>query len=138
MGVGALAGSTIMLLTIPWFLSIVGGRVNIDPVTKMPNYKCPKLDPPDRFSLTGTGVALAATVNTGSVVMLVTSVTYLLLQVPGLVLYHATPAEQAEGEKNWAAAGTFLCVLLFGCYLGYQYHLSKKGLYSSTECSLKL
>ena len=25
-GVGALAGSTIMLLTIPWFLSIVGGQ----------------------------------------------------------------------------------------------------------------
>ena len=28
-GIGALAGSTIMLLTIPWFLSIVGGRVNV-------------------------------------------------------------------------------------------------------------
>lgn len=28
-GVGALAGSTIMLLTVPWFLSILGGRVNV-------------------------------------------------------------------------------------------------------------
>merc|ERR1719163_2661765 len=28
-GVGALAGSTIMLLTIPWFLAILGGRVTI-------------------------------------------------------------------------------------------------------------
>ena len=28
-GVGALAGSTVMLLTIPWFLSIYAGRVNI-------------------------------------------------------------------------------------------------------------
>jgi hypothetical protein len=28
-GIGALAGSTIMLLTVPWFLSIVGGRVNV-------------------------------------------------------------------------------------------------------------
>ena len=28
-GVGALAGSTIMLLTVPWFLSIVAGRVDI-------------------------------------------------------------------------------------------------------------
>ena len=27
-GVGALAGSTIMLLTVPFFLSIMGGRVN--------------------------------------------------------------------------------------------------------------
>lgn len=29
-GVGALAGSTIMLLTVPWFLSILGGRVDLD------------------------------------------------------------------------------------------------------------
>merc|ERR1711959_71978 len=29
-GVGALAGSTIMLLTLPWGLSIVAGRVNLD------------------------------------------------------------------------------------------------------------
>merc|ERR1719326_1788723 len=28
-GVGALAGSTIMLLTLPWFLAVFGGRVNI-------------------------------------------------------------------------------------------------------------
>ena len=28
-GVGALAGSTIMLLTVPWGLSILAGRVNI-------------------------------------------------------------------------------------------------------------
>jgi hypothetical protein len=38
--VGALAGSTIMLLTIPWFLSIVGGRVHIDPTNGEPVYKC--------------------------------------------------------------------------------------------------
>lgn len=29
-GVGALAGSTIMLLTIPWFLSVYAGRVDLD------------------------------------------------------------------------------------------------------------
>jgi len=29
-GVGALAGSTIMLLTIPWFLAVYAGRVDLD------------------------------------------------------------------------------------------------------------
>merc|ERR1719230_2330754 len=29
-GVGALAGSTIMLLTLPWFLAMVAGRVNVN------------------------------------------------------------------------------------------------------------
>lgn len=28
-GVGALAGSTIMLLTIPWILATIGGRVDL-------------------------------------------------------------------------------------------------------------
>lgn len=41
-GVGAIAGSTIMLLTIPWFLAWLGGRVDLDE-TGMPNYnKKPK------------------------------------------------------------------------------------------------
>jgi hypothetical protein len=35
LGIGALAGSTIMLLTIPWCLSIIGGRVDIDPRTEL-------------------------------------------------------------------------------------------------------
>jgi hypothetical protein len=29
-GIGALAGSTIMLLTLPWCLAIFGGRVSLD------------------------------------------------------------------------------------------------------------
>lgn len=36
-GVGALAGSTIMLLTLPWFLSVLAGRVDCD--AKGPVYR---------------------------------------------------------------------------------------------------
>ena len=36
-GVGALAGSTIMLLTLPWMLSLVAGRVTV--VRGTPDYK---------------------------------------------------------------------------------------------------
>lgn len=39
-GVGALAGSTIFLLTIPWSMCIFGGRVHIDPVSALAMYKC--------------------------------------------------------------------------------------------------
>ncbi len=38
---GALAGSTIMLLTLPWFLSIMAGRVNINESGRCV-YKCPR------------------------------------------------------------------------------------------------
>ncbi len=52
-GIGALAGSTIMLLTIPWFLAIYGGRVSM--VKGKPNYTGkPKLLPGD--GLTSTAV----------------------------------------------------------------------------------
>merc|ERR1719281_143899 len=61
-GVGALAGSTIMLLTIPWFLAVLGGRVNTDEKGQCV-YKKPaeaddsweKLSPPGNMSLNGTG-----------------------------------------------------------------------------------
>ena len=33
------AGSTVMLLTLPWFLSIIGGRVNLDPISGAAMYK---------------------------------------------------------------------------------------------------
>eukprot|EP01031_Cornospumella_fuschlensis_P038326 gene38326-46576_t len=101
-GVGALAGSTIMLLTVPWFLSIIGGRVNIDPKTNLANYKAPKLSPPNRMHLTGTGVSVSPAVNKGAYIVLLTAVSYFLLQVPGLIYLNNTPQEQAEGEKMWA------------------------------------
>ena len=88
-GVGALAGSTIMLLTIPWFLSILGGRVNLDQ-SGTPRYRSPKLSPPENYSLTGTGVSISKSVNTTAKFVYATAVIYLLLQVPGLFFYYET------------------------------------------------
>ena len=68
-GVGALAGSTIMLLTVPFFLSIMGGRVNYSHDGK-PNYLGkPKLTPklPLTRDLTSTGVVLTNHVNHGGI-----------------------------------------------------------------------
>eukprot|EP00981_Chlorochromonas_danica_P003949 scaffold748_cov176-Ochromonas_danica.AAC.3 len=120
-GVGALAGSTIMLLTIPWFLSVIGGRVNIDPATGKPNYKPPKLSPPDYFHLTETGVSVSSAVNNGAYVVLLTA-------VPGLVYLNAEPEEQAAGEKRWAQLGAVACLIFFLGYLYQQYKLSQENL----------
>ncbi|RYH27768.1 hypothetical protein EON65_13220 [archaeon] len=124
-GVGALAGSTIMLLTVPWFLSILGGRVNIDPNTKLANYKAPKLTPPNRMHLTDTGVSVSPAVNKGAYVVLLTAVSYFLLQVPGLIYLNNTPEEQAQGEKLWAQLGFVVCLVLFVGYLYQQYQISR-------------
>jgi Ca2+/Na+ antiporter len=110
-----------MVLIIPWFLSIVGGRVNIDPKTKQPRYKSPKLTPPDLFHLTSTGVGITREVSLASRTMILTCLSYLLLQVPGLVYLHSTPAEQAAGERNWAFIGLLTCISFFAYYLYQQY-----------------
>ena len=114
-----------MLLTIPWYLSILGGRVNIDPKTGAPRYKSPKLNP-DNNSLTGSGVSLSPSVNVGAYIMIATSVTYLLLQIPGMVYKNTSVAEQAAGEKYWAVFGTVICLSSFVAYLYYQYSISNK------------
>ncbi|CAM9847904.1 unnamed protein product, partial [Heterosigma akashiwo] len=57
-GVGALAGSTIMLLTMPWVLSVFAGRVSLDDKGACRYKKSPKLIPP-MLSLTKTGVEVA-------------------------------------------------------------------------------
>jgi Ca2+/Na+ antiporter len=127
-GIGALAGSTIMLLTIPWFLSILGGRVNLDPQTGLPNYRnSPKLYPKDNYSLTGTGITLNKVVNSTAYIVLFTAIGYFLLQVPGLVYLHKTTAEQAEGERNWVILGFILAVCFFCGYLFQQYKNSLPG-----------
>ena len=109
-----------MLLTVPWFLSIVGGRVNIDSRGE-PRYKAPKLTPPENFSLTGTGVSVSKSVNIAAKFVYATAVIYLLLQVPGLFFYYDTVEEQAKGENGWAGLGFVACTISFCLYLYYQY-----------------
>ena len=80
-GMGALAGSTIMLLTIPWFLSIYAGRVDI--VGGQCRYKPPagekKLTPGRGASRSGISADVAVT--TSCTLMLITCVPYFIIQV---------------------------------------------------------
>ena len=81
-GMGALAGSTIMLLTIPWFLSIYAGRVDI--IAGLPRYKPPrgekKLSP--GRSASECGIAADTAVRSSCTLMLVTCVPYFIIQGP--------------------------------------------------------
>mmetsp|Transcript_2801 Transcript_2801/g.2463 ORF Transcript_2801/g.2463 Transcript_2801/m.2463 type:complete len:577 (-) Transcript_2801:15-1745(-) len=126
-GVGALAGSTIMLLTIPWFLAIYGGRVDI--IYGEPKYKGdPKLSNPLQYNIFTTGVGLSPAVNFGAFFMILTTLPYLILQIPGLVYLHESDVDQRKGERPWAIAGLVVCLVLLATYLYYQYVESQKGL----------
>ena len=132
-GVGTLAGSTIMLLTIPWFLSVFGGRVTI--IDGKPNYKGrPKLLSHSFISsLTNTGVQLNQYVYVGGYIMIGTAFTYLFLQVPGLLDEDYTIAEVAHFEKYWALCGFIVAFALFIGYLVYQFSISHEVASAQTE-----
>jgi Ca2+/Na+ antiporter len=126
-GIGALAGSTIMLLTIPWFLSIWGGRVNLDPDGNA-NYIRPKgkdragwqkLSPGSK--VLGTGVNCGSAIKYSSKVMVVTLISFLIIQVPAWVgncalEKDATP-ETCLTPKLSGLIGALFATALFLFYL---------------------
>ena len=128
-GVGALAGSTIMLLTVPWGLSILGGRVDLD-AEGVPDYrKNPKLSKKTSLhgELTRTGVAISETVSHGGIIMIITTLPYFLIQVPAQFI-HGPTEDVAKGEHYWALAGLFVCLIGFIVYLYLQLQISRKGM----------
>lgn len=133
-GVGALAGSTIMLLTIPWFLAVFGGRVTLKTVEgkQMATYKkrqgdpadWEKLMPPNSVSLTGTGVSVGNEICANARLMFLTTMTYVVVLVPGFFVDNKnhTQQEQAEIEKYFALFGAVLCFVEFLYYLYVQWN----------------
>ena len=129
-GVGALAGSTIMLLTVPWALSVYGGRVDLLPGSNKPNYMGkPKLTTPkaklsDEY--TKTGIAITTSVQRGGIIMVLTTIPYFLIQVPALFL-HGPTEEVASGEHWWSFSGLIVCLLGLTYYMHLQLVQSKEG-----------
>lgn len=126
-GVGALAGSTIMLLTVPWALSVYGGRVDL--VEGKPTYKAkPKLTEKDsvKEEMEETGVAITNEVSHAGIVMAVTTIPYFLIQVPALFM-HGPTEEIAKGEHWWSLAGFLICLAGLIYYMRLQLHFSQEG-----------
>jgi len=124
-GVGALAGSTIMLITLSLSFSVLAGRVNV--VNGVANYKGkPKLDASKTFfdSLFTTGVSISPQVNKGSLIMMITTVSYLIIQIPASFLTDVDFRAVGKEEKYWALSGLIVCVASFVAYLVLQYKMS--------------
>eukprot|EP01006_Ploeotia_vitrea_P025263 TRINITY_DN58148_c0_g1_i1.p1 TRINITY_DN58148_c0_g1~~TRINITY_DN58148_c0_g1_i1.p1 ORF type:complete len:510 (-),score=50.31 TRINITY_DN58148_c0_g1_i1:58-1587(-) len=123
-GVGALAGSTIMLLTIPWALSIIAGRVSLDGRGNPTYGKRPKLNPPGSWK--NTGVGCGSTIRGCGVAMVVTAVSYIVIQGPAFGVKCGTKTQVAANEchganeKWWSLVGLVLCIGFFIWYLAKQ------------------
>jgi len=121
-GVGALAGSTVMLLTIPWFLVILFGRVDLDEnghgsyKSKNKNVNFPGLYP-----LMSTGINVTGLVPKSGKMMIITALSYLIIQIPAVVLGcgFSDTVCHAGGERYWALAAMILCIIGFVGYIWY-------------------
>jgi len=126
-GIGALAGSTIMLLTIPWALSVFAGRVDIR--EGKPSYrKKTKLALGKSISetLLHTGIAVSEKIRHGGVVMALTTIPYFLIQIPALFM-HGSTEEIAKGEHWWALAALIVCIIGLVMYMRLQLQFSDAG-----------
>jgi len=130
-GVGALAGSTIMVLTVPFGMSILAGLVDLTENEQKPNYYGrPKLSDGKTFteSLFGTGIAVSPAINKGVFIMMMTTIPYFVIEIPLLLLPSDDTDEQiAEGEYYWAWLGFGVCLAGFFRYLKVQFDVSKRG-----------
>lgn len=134
-GVGALAGSTVMLITVPWFLSILGGRVAL--VRGEPCYSRRQ-----RETLTAngrempvvgalgcctSGVAANISIRTSSMVMLATClIGYLIVELPALVLMNDAQTTREKDISPFAWIGTVLCAMMFVGYLVLQFRIANQ------------
>jgi hypothetical protein len=126
-GVGALAGSTIMLLTIPFALSVYGGRVDILPDGQTNYFGKPKLTAKTFVDdLSQSGVTITEAVRHGGVFMALTTLPYFLIQGPAMFL-HGKQEEVAAGEHWWSLAGLVLCLVGLALYMKAQLSMSRAG-----------
>jgi Ca2+/Na+ antiporter len=116
-GVGTLAGSTIMLLTIPWLASIVMGRVDLAADGKSALYKT-KAKQGNKFSLFRSGVESESDVRVNAWIMVGTTISYFVIQGPDW-------AGKTSETGSAALATLILSAVLFVAYCGYQLYSSR-------------
>eukprot|EP01063_Lacrimia_lanifica_P015568 TRINITY_DN22274_c0_g1_i1.p2 TRINITY_DN22274_c0_g1~~TRINITY_DN22274_c0_g1_i1.p2 ORF type:complete len:581 (+),score=255.35 TRINITY_DN22274_c0_g1_i1:55-1797(+) len=134
-GVGALAGSTIMLLTVPWALALMAGRVNLD-ANGVPTYAGKPQDrckPGSFFSqLRSTGCTVDDSIKRAAIFMVVTSISYIIIQAPGFKFdcqekdcgctgtaeqVSACLSSKADDERPFIVCGLVVAILLFVAYI---------------------
>jgi len=137
-GIGALAGSTIMLLTLPWILSVYAGLVDYK------DGKCVGYTKKAGQKFTGGAMSGAIEFQDGvtknSILMFLTSLSYFVIQIPAYLVDNQKTKDQMGGgadylnevmkesasENFWALIGLFATVFFFTFYMWLQYLAATK------------
>jgi len=120
-GVGVLAGSTVMLLTFPWFIAIIYGKVPLASDGSA-DYKKKSI----KIGSFSGGVSLEPSIPKNAKVMLLTTLLYLIIQVPASSLKAGLSLEErADAVSQASFIGMWLCLITFCIYLYICYTDSK-------------
>mmetsp|Transcript_19608 Transcript_19608/g.34675 ORF Transcript_19608/g.34675 Transcript_19608/m.34675 type:complete len:601 (-) Transcript_19608:64-1866(-) len=129
-GVGTLAGSTIMLLTLPWSISIFAGRVSIlkDGTATYRRPAGQRLMPPGSVSLTQTGIRCGTELKVNAILMLLTMTAYAFPQLPAEEYDRSSLSYDQQGrhENFWLLVGFVYSGCWFLIYLAQQFWESRK------------
>ena len=107
-----------MLLTVPWALSLWAGRVDLDGDGRANYARRPKLGKDRGFG--ECGVSPGPQVRSGAKIMLLTLLSYLIIQGPAFFMSGASRSKVAANEKSWALLGLITTLGGFFAYLWYQ------------------
>eukprot|EP00658_Telonema_sp_P-2_P080106 TRINITY_DN7902_c0_g1_i24.p1 TRINITY_DN7902_c0_g1~~TRINITY_DN7902_c0_g1_i24.p1 ORF type:complete len:276 (-),score=79.57 TRINITY_DN7902_c0_g1_i24:185-1012(-) len=130
-GIGTLAGSTVMLLTVPWFMALFAGRVSLDPNGKpliKSGAKGLKLVPEGSMNLCSTGVKMGKSIKRNGYLMGMTALGYLCIQGSAFDDCFKEHDEgcKADNEKWFAVLSLVYALAGFIGYLAlmvyHQYH----------------
>jgi len=119
-GVGTLAGSTIMLLTIPWSFSLFLGCRDraADGTAATKQNGRPKYD--EGFRPCSSCITTYANTVSGAKIMIMTAISYLIVLVPAIIEKNAPTEQQIEYEHYPALVGFVVCGLAFVAYSVFQ------------------
>lgn len=117
-GMGTLAGSTIMLLTVTWASSQIAARCDFNEFGEARDGVCGK------WSWTKQGVTVDEDTPMNSKIMIITSLSYLIVQGVAFA-YLKDPASGKSVEKPFALAGMIVCFVLLIAYCVYQVMVPK-------------
>eukprot|EP00658_Telonema_sp_P-2_P013059 TRINITY_DN14959_c0_g1_i1.p1 TRINITY_DN14959_c0_g1~~TRINITY_DN14959_c0_g1_i1.p1 ORF type:complete len:443 (-),score=105.99 TRINITY_DN14959_c0_g1_i1:632-1960(-) len=127
-GVGTLAGSTIMLLTLPWALAVWAGRVDLDhrgqgnynPSPDADGHPRKLSDKNSAMFSSDAGVNCSSSVKTTANLMLLTILPYLIIQIAafGYGCYHKS--ENCNSEGKFPLIGMVFAMFFFAFYLWWQ------------------
>jgi Ca2+/Na+ antiporter len=133
-GIGTLAGSTIMLLTVPFGIAMIlnarvydhetkkAGKIVLD-VVGGPSVRKPQI--PEKFDLMNNCATYLSKTKGTAKIMILASSSYLVVQIPALYYTaweHTRQTQLAGKEGFWALLGMLISIAMFIWYLWFQMH----------------